>query len=437
MGYVAGAFLRPKSWLVCIAGAAVLILFWIWFGIRLMMQPLEAQVGEVEHALASFPEFVPNRNPSMALFAATWQRLEQARELVHQRSLELKEERAELASVLDAMRDWVISVDADSRVLWANEPMRLAMNNMLRPGQALATVIRTPEVLPMVQEAMLGNAVPELRVTGITPGHTFSVHIAPSVGGGAVMVLRDQTRSEQVERTLREFVANVSHELRTPLTSIGGYVETIMDNEPLSPMGKDFLVIVSKNVERMTRLTEDLLALARIESGENPMRIQPHAASQLVRDAVASIAGVVQESGAEVKVDPIPSVEVLADSDTITQVIGNLVENALRYGVPPDGSRTRVQITSELQEGYVQFRVRDWGRGIASEHLKRIFERFYRVDAARSRETGGTGLGLAIAKHIVEEHGGTILAESALGQGTTMSFTLPLAHPEQKEQAAS
>ena len=254
------------------------------------------------------------------------------------------------------------------------------------------------------------------------------MHVAPIEGGGAVAVLRDSTPIEMAERTQREFIANVSHELRTPLTSISGYVETLLDHEAdLGATARNFLEIILKNATRMTRLTEDLLALARVESGEERFVPEPQPADRLVTDAVASVRGLVEEAGAHVVIGSVVRDVVMATPDTIVQVLSNLIENATRYGKPRTGEAAEVTVGARRIEGFVQFEVSDHGVGIASEHLERIFERFYRVDKARSRETGGTGLGLAIAKHIVEQHGGRIWVESALGAGSTFCFTLPLA----------
>jgi two-component system phosphate regulon sensor histidine kinase PhoR len=246
-----------------------------------------------------------------------------------------------------------------------------------------------------------------------------------------------------VERTQRDFVANVSHELRTPLTSISGYVETLLDHEPgLSPQAQEFLGIILKNGTRMNRLIEDLLALAHVESEESKLNPVPVTAAQLLGDAADAMSSLIQDSGAILSFGPISGRLVLADRDAMHQVLTNLIENAVKYGnpgsryspslflggdepTPPE--RTRVELSAIEQEEMVEFRVRDFGAGISSEHLDRIFERFYRVDKARSRESGGTGLGLAIAKYIVTMHGGTIHAESELGQGSSFIFMLPLA----------
>jgi two-component system phosphate regulon sensor histidine kinase PhoR len=173
----------------------------------------------------------------------------------------------------------------------------------------------------------------------------------------------------------------------------------------------------------MARLTEDLLVLARVESGEEKLDLRPHPARQLVADAASSMQESARAAEVEISLGTIPEAEVLADSYAIHQVFANLISNALRYAQ----SGRRVLIGAEEHPGTVEFYVQDFGPGIASEHLPRIFERFYRVDKARSRETGGTGLGLAIVKHIVLNHGGTVRVESSVGHGSTFFFSLPKA----------
>jgi two-component system phosphate regulon sensor histidine kinase PhoR len=177
----------------------------------------------------------------------------------------------------------------------------------------------------------------------------------------------------------------------------------------------------------MNRLTEDLLALASVESPDYKLILQPARASLLVKDAIDSLGGIVVDSGVKLQSAGAPDALVMADPDAMNQVFGNLIENSLKYA--KDGKRIRVG--AKLLASEVQFTVQDFGPGIASEHLERIFERFYRVDKARSRESGGTGLGLAIVKHIVQAHGGRIWAESELGNGAAFHFTLPLAAVQQ------
>jgi two-component system phosphate regulon sensor histidine kinase PhoR len=239
--------------------------------------------------------------------------------------------------------------------------------------------------------------------------------------GGLVAVLHDLTEVESTEKTRRDFIANVSHELRTPLTSIQGYAETLLDGVNSEETLRDFLEIIRKNAARMTRLTEDLLVLARVESGDKKLQLRPVSAAELLKDA--------SDYFYDHRTDPEMTLDVVnealkmvsADRDAVFQVFSNLIDNANKYASQGE----RILIGAHDVEGFVQFYVRDFGPGIASEHLPRLFERFYRVDKARSRESGGTGLGLAIAKHIILAHGGLITAVSELNHGCTFVFSIP------------
>jgi two-component system phosphate regulon sensor histidine kinase PhoR len=355
----------------------------------------------------------------------------------HGALLRASEQRSELEGLLDSMQDAVVAVDAAGRIQWTNEAMQrllpgASVQSAVRVGYALVETVRDPEVLACVKSALDERTVSERRTTTMMPGRIFEVNASPMPGGGAVAVLHDMTRIEQVERTQRDFVANVSHELRTPLTSITGYVETLLDHEALSPMAVDFLTTILKNATRMSRLTEDLLTMARVESQESKLRPARARADVLMRDAVEAMRGLVQDEAAELEIGETTGAEVFADTDSVTQVLGNLIENGIKYGRRGDAARSRVVVSArEISDadgaGGVEFSVRDFGQGIASEHLVRIFERFYRVDKARSRESGGTGLGLSIARHMVELQGGTIRAESELNAGSNFLVVLPKA----------
>ncbi|HVJ07731.1 MAG TPA: ATP-binding protein [Acidisarcina sp.] len=339
---------------------------------------------------------------------------------------DLQSSRRELTALMDSMQEAVIAVTFQGQVSWSNAVMRRIAPHAVREGESLVHTIRDPEVLICVEGALRNRAVTRGRATSVAPGRIFEISAAPTPGGGAVAVLHDVTEIERAEKTRRDFIANVSHELRTPLTSISGYVETLLEEPRIrEDQAREFMTIILKNATRMNRLTEDLLALASVESGDYKVRPLPVKASALVEDAIESLAGMVIDSEVMMVEGESTEALVLADADALNQVFGNLIENAMKYGK----SGGRVVVGARLREDVVEFLVQDFGPGIASEHLNRIFERFYRVDKARSRESGGTGLGLAISKHIVLAHGGTIWVESELGSGATFIFTLPLATP--------
>ncbi len=329
----------------------------------------------------------------------------------------------QLETLLNSMQDAVIAVGADDRVQWANQTMDKLAPQRTRLNAPVVETVRDPDFLKAVRGASQGGKVYAARAASILPGRTFDVTAAPLPGGGAVAVLRDLTETERVEKTRRDFIANVSHELRTPLTSIQGYAETLLDSASENNHVRDFLEIIRKNATRMSRLTEDLLTLARVESGEQRFDIQPVMPAELLQEATQSFREVARAQNIELQVEDTALAQVSADREAIHQVFSNLVDNAMKYAA----SSGRLVLGARPSQRAVEFYVRDFGPGISSEHLPRLFERFYRVDKARSRESGGTGLGLAIAKHIVLAHGGTIRAESELNHGSTFLFTLPVA----------
>jgi two-component system phosphate regulon sensor histidine kinase PhoR len=333
----------------------------------------------------------------------------------------LENSRQTLEALLNSMQEAVIAVAQDGRVLWANQRMERLLPGGLRLGAPLVQSLRDPEILTAVQYALDKRDVTVANAAKIFSGRIFNVTAAPMPGGGAVAVLHDQTEVERVEKTRRDFIANVSHELRTPLTSIQGYSETLLDNPELGEGMRDFLEIIRKNAMRMARLTEDLLVLARVESGEQKLNFQTTTPRELLEDAVETFKDRAASRGIELALMNTATSAVAVDRDAIHQVLSNLIDNALKYG--DSGGKVLVG-ACESEEG-VQFYVRDFGSGISSEHLPRLFERFYRVDKARSHESGGTGLGLAIAKHVVRAHSGTIYVESELNHGSTFYFTLP------------
>jgi len=333
----------------------------------------------------------------------------------------------ELETLLNSMQDAVIAVGIDGRVQWANKGMDRLLLRAPRLNAPLIDSVRDPDFLAAIQQAARDQVVTSARSNTIASGRTFDVTAAPMPGGGAVAVLRDLTETERMEKSRRDFIANVSHELRTPLTSIQGYTETLLDSPLADNHVRDFLEIIRKNAARMSRLTEDLLTLARVESGEQRFDMQRVGPEELLQDALESFREVARSYGVELMIEnSVPAAYVNADREAIHQIFSNLIENALKYAA----SGKKVVLGARAAENGVEFYVKDFGPGISSEHLPRLFERFYRVDKARSRESGGTGLGLAIAKHIVLAHGGTIRAESELNHGSSFLFILTASEPD-------
>ncbi|HTX75292.1 MAG TPA: ATP-binding protein [Terracidiphilus sp.] len=337
---------------------------------------------------------------------------------------ELENGRQELAAMLDSMQEAVVAVTAEGHVRWSNSVMQRMAGMQVRVGRPLAHSMRDPDLLACIKSALETGEVRSGRASSLAPGRIFEVNAAPLPSGGALAVLHDVTRIEAAERSRRDFIANVSHELRTPLTSIQGYVDTLLEEPRPNPeTGREFLGVIQKSARRMNRLTEDLLALAGVESPDYKLALQPTRARALLDDAIESLGGIVADAGLELESAGAPDAQVLADPDAMNQVFGNLIENAIKYG----RAGGKLRLGARNVEDTVEFWVQDFGPGVASEHIERIFERFYRVDKARSREMGGTGLGLAIVQHIVQAHGGTVRAESELGSGATFFFTLPRA----------
>ncbi|HEY4379646.1 MAG TPA: ATP-binding protein [Acidobacteriaceae bacterium] len=429
-------FLLPHKPYVAWGGGVVLSVLCA-FALRVRLHVELTKLGWLVQRLPQSGE--PAALPEAREFDGIVELLQQASERLERTLAAAGEERLQLEALLDSMQDAVVAVDSAGRIQWTNQRMQrlipgVSEHSPVRLGHALVQTIRDPDLLGCVKAALEERVVCERRATTMVPGRIFEVNASPMPGGGAVAVLHDVTRIEQVEHTQRDFVANVSHELRTPLTSITGYVETLLDHEKLTPVAEEFLTTILKNATRMNRLTEDLLTMARVESPESEMNPSSVRADELVRDAVEAMRGLVQDEEAELQIGETTAAQVYADTDSVVQVLGNLIENGIKYGRARNATQSRVVVSArEIAPvngdglGAVEFSVRDFGQGIASEHLGRIFERFYRVDKARSRESGGTGLGLAIARHMVESHGGTIRAESELNKGCNFLVTLPKA----------
>src|SRR5258708_6172157 len=333
----------------------------------------------------------------------------------------VRESRSELEALLNSMTDGVIAVSPEMKVLWANQAIAGIVHQPVRMGVPVTELIRHPDFLSTLSAALHSKQRESSIAASLAGRRSFSITAEPLPDGGVVSVLHDISEIERVEKTRRDFIANVSHDPRTPLTSIRGYAETLLESDKIANGNtQDFLQVIQRNAERMSRLTEDLLVLARVESGEEKLDLRPHAPGQLMQEAATALQENAHAAEVELILDPAPNAQVIADGYAIQQVLGNLISNALRYAQ----SGKKIVLGATEQPHQVEFYVRHFGPGIPSEHLPRIFERFYRVDKARSRETGGTGLGLAIVKHIVLNHGGTVRVESAMGKGSTFFFTV-------------
>ncbi|MGE5552524.1 MAG: two-component system histidine kinase PnpS [Betaproteobacteria bacterium] len=348
-----------------------------------------------------------------------------------------EEERREVEAVLKSLSDVVIATDAKGRIALFNAAAERALQ--VREEQALGQPVLAVARLAALAEAfsaVLDGKPAEVReISTVTPAErTYEAHLSPvrrpdGTISGAVAVLHDVTEVRRLERVRSEFVANVSHELRTPLTSLRGFVETLQDGAADDPATLHrFLQIIASETAHLGRLVDDLLDLSRLESGRLELRLSPVDLGDLIQRTVAFYAPAAQAKGLTLKATVPPDLPpVPGDEDLLEQVLRNLVDNAVKY--TPEGGQ--VDVTAEVvsypdQRREAVVRVADTGPGIPPEHLPRLFERFYRVDRARSRQLGGTGLGLAIVKHIAERHGGRAWVESEPGQGAAFSVALPL-----------
>jgi two-component system phosphate regulon sensor histidine kinase PhoR len=332
----------------------------------------------------------------------------------------LQDDEALVSAVVESLNEGVLAVNPRRSVLRINAAAR-TMLGIHDETPFSADHIPRERVLHDALDSAL-NGVPTDGAAVEIAGRSISVAARPLPEGGAVLALTDLTRTRRLEAVRRDFVANVSHELRTPLTVIGGFAETLGDPTLSKPDRLRFAALIQSNTGRMQRIVDELLDLSRIESGgwiPHPVNVD---VAEIAAEAIASSASVARanEVVTEAQV-PQDARWVYADRTALRQVIANLVENAVRHTA--QGSVTIFARRDD--DGYTWVGVRDSGVGIAPAHLPRIFERFYRADSARSRESGGTGLGLAIVKHLVEAHGGHVRAESVLGRGTTVSASFP------------
>ncbi|HEU5170532.1 MAG TPA: ATP-binding protein [Gemmatimonadales bacterium] len=349
------------------------------------------------------------------------QALRQMHRQLSDRFEELRRERAESTALVDAMTEGVIAADGRGRIATANAAAR----RLLGYGDSealpdLPELFRAKAAREVVN-AVLGGAPVENREVELD-GSVLLMNARPLPSGGALLVLFDLTEVRRLEAVRRDFVANVSHELKTPLTSISGYAETLLTDHPDPDTTHRFLETILGNARRMQKLVDGLLDLSRIEAGRWQPAVEPVDVAAAAQEAWSAFTDRATGRRVELALDLGAGAErVCADPDALRQILTNLFDNALRYS--PAGGR--ITCRSRLDADGIAVSVSDTGPGIPSEHLPRIFERFYRADSSRSREEGGTGLGLAIVKHLVEAHGGRVAAESERGRGTIVTAWFP------------
>jgi two-component system phosphate regulon sensor histidine kinase PhoR len=328
------------------------------------------------------------------------------------------------------MVEGVAVVNSAERLVFANQGFAAILGLDVPPqsGRALVEVVRQTELIEAVRQVLKGAPRVESEiVTGTLRQHFFAVTVASvraTENAGAVIVLHDITDLRKLERVRRDFVANVSHELRTPLTAIQGFSETLLAGAIDDPQNRvRFLEIILDHSRRLARLTEDLLMLSKMDADRLELELQRVSVSQFVEGCVETALRPAAEKDLRISVNLAKSLpDIAADRRRLAEVLQNLLDNAIQY--TPSGGQIMLSASAEGDE--VTFTVSDTGIGIPQADQPRIFERFYRVDVARSREVGGTGLGLSIAKHLVEVHGGRIWVESEVGQGAQFHFTVPI-----------
>lgn len=331
-------------------------------------------------------------------------------------------------ALFNSMIEGLLLLDETGRIQLANRAfVQLFGIEADVRGRTILEVLRQHELAELVAKVAAEKQVLgyELKLAGLFDRwlqiNAAAVFDAEGKQHGTIVVFHDLTRLKQLERTREEFVANVSHELRTPLSLIKGYVETLLDGAKDNPeVATKFLQTIQRNSERLQFLIEDLLTISELESGRLKMNLHSVRLHSLV-DRVLEDFRAQAEARHVVLSNKVPELTARADSDRLQQVLGNLIGNAIKYG-RSDG---HVGVTGRMSNGNIELCVQDDGPGIPEESLERVFERFYRVDKARSREQGGTGLGLSIVKHIVQSHGGKVWARSEIGKGAAFYFTLP------------
>ncbi len=341
-----------------------------------------------------------------------------------------------LTQLIEALPEPAFVIDESARIIVFNAAARAILPSM-RQGDPITRGLRSPDVLDALNRVLAGGVAEKaLWLERVPVEYWFEVYIAPlhlnGYGPAAVTTLRDMTEARRVERMRVDFVANASHELRTPLASLLGFVETLQGPAKEDAQARSkFLTIMREQAQRMARLVDDLLSLSRIEQHLHLRPDTPVDLAMLVAHIVDTLAPMAEENGLALDVELAQNVIVPGDRDELARVIENLIENAIKYGrKDSNGAVGSIEVSLALSGADAVLTVRDHGPGIAPEHLPRLTERFYRIDAGKSRAKGGTGLGLAIVKHIVLRHRGRLTIDSTLGNGAAFRVFLPVVAPQ-------
>ena len=357
---------------------------------------------------------------------------------LERRIAELESDRRLLRAMLGNMAEGVAAVDARRRLLFANAAAaRMLGIGLGSVGRLFVELIRSPQVQEAIEATLSGKgpgrvevSVPDPEGRLLSQPLVLAIHGTPLPGTppvGAVFVFHDVTETRRLERIRQDFVANASHELKTPVASIKAYAETLLDGALEDPrVNRRFLQSIDEQADRLDRLVLDMLSLARIESMQGTFEHVATPLAPIVRRCVDAQRERAATKDLDYRVEIAPEAEhfvVLADDEALRQIADNLVDNAIKY--TPEGGRVAVILSAD-PENWARLEVADSGIGIPREDLHRVFERFYRVDKARSREVGGTGLGLSIVKHLAQTLNGQVSVESRVGVGSTFTVRLPL-----------
>ena len=417
--------------LTAVVVALVAALIGLFVTGRISRQMSEVKEGATAFAAGDFSHKLSV--PRTAEFASVAESLNAMADDLDEKIRTVTRERNEREAVLVSMIEGVLAVDTDERVITLNEAAArlLGTERGAAVGHSIQEVVRNPELQRVVADTLAGDGPVEAELTLRVGAADRTLQANASLlrgedddgAVGAVVVLNDVTRLKRLETVRRDFVANVSHELKTPVTSIKGFAETLLDGAADDPeAARRFLRIIAGQADRLNAIIEDLLALSALEATrEGRPALEEADVCDVVTVAVEVCEPKAQAKG--IRLDTTCDAAVFApiNPPLLEQAVVNLIDNAVKYS--PEGSEVGVSL--EQADDEVVIRVADHGPGIPREHLPRLFERFYRVDKARSRDLGGTGLGLAIVKHIAQVHGGRVSVESTLGRGSTFSLYLP------------
>jgi len=425
-----------KSFLLSSLFGLIMIIPLTYFLARFLTRPiLEVTQKAIQFVSSTFDREV-QINPKDELGSLS-RTISEMRTQLRNKIEDISKEKDYLQTILKGMMEGVLVIDGRGRIVMVNDALRnlLSLSSDVVDKMPLE-IIRNSELEAAIRKALQdgenvalelniatsGGKTLEVNVVGIPPSSEVVEEEGERIGG-AVAVFHDITRLKELEKIRQDFVANVSHELRTPLTTIKGYAETLLEGAIKEDVAFQFVQVIKKHTDRLTKIVEDLLILSKIESKEFQLKMEVISIRDLIDDVIDFVKEPAEKKRISISRNEIPSsMSVEADRNYLEQVLINLLDNAIKYS--PEGGMITISAI-EKDPGEIQFSIKDNGIGIPKEDLPRIFERFYRVDKGRSQELGGTGLGLSIVKHLVQAHGGKVWVDSQLGKGSTFYFALP------------